>query len=181
MSRRGFHVFLFCHNYAASSKSIREDLYRSFRLTCSFIIHPVPKNAICASMMSRCGTWAGGSIPEFPNCTVGGTRALGRINLAVVPPLAGILILSQTPSVTFVTLSGGSTSSDRSLYVAVEFRLSHPFRVNSFSRSGCFRLPLVILKKGPPSQLELILISLFNYNPVYGLGYNSLLELGHIT
>ena len=39
----------------------------SCRITCSLMIHPVPKNAICASMMSRCGTWAGGSIPELPN------------------------------------------------------------------------------------------------------------------
>ena len=50
----------------------------------------------CLSMMSRCGTCAGGSIPEFPNWIVGGTRALGRINRQVVPPFAGMLTLSQT-------------------------------------------------------------------------------------
>lgn len=52
--------------------------------------------AICASMMSRCGTWAGGSMPALPNWTVGGTRALGLIKRQVVPPLAGIDTLSQT-------------------------------------------------------------------------------------
>ena len=74
--------------YAArSSKSIREDFTSA---------HALPKNAIGASMMSLCGTCAGGSIPLFPNCTVGGTSALGLIKRQVVPPFAGILTLSQT-------------------------------------------------------------------------------------
>ena len=32
------------------------------------------------------------------------------------------------------TLSGGETASDFPLYVPIEFRLLHPFRVDSFSR-----------------------------------------------
>lgn len=36
------------------------------------------------------------SMPELPNCTVGGTRALGRIKRQVVPPFAGIDTLSHT-------------------------------------------------------------------------------------
>lgn len=51
-------------------------------------------------------------------------------------------------SVTFVTClsAGGTTSSDHPLIVTNEFRLSHlPKESNRLSRSGCFRLPLVVL------------------------------------
>lgn len=79
----------------------------SCKITCSLILitpnyaaqsimQPVPKNAICASIISRCGTWAGGSIPELPSWMVGGVSALGRMKRQVVPPFAGILTLSQT-------------------------------------------------------------------------------------
>lgn len=36
------------------------------------------------------------SIPLLPSCTVGGVKALGLINLQVVPPFVGIETLSQT-------------------------------------------------------------------------------------
>ena len=68
----------------------------SCKITCSLMMQPVPKKDICASMISLCGTCAGGSIPALPNWIVGGVNALGRMKRHVVPPFAGIDTLSHT-------------------------------------------------------------------------------------